>query len=63
LTTEALVEDMRFEFSLLPHWAKIARMAVVTEFQASAALLRWVDHDLQSRRHRASGTLRRGGRA
>ncbi len=43
MTADALAEDMRFEFGMLTRWARIARMAVVTDLQAFAALLRWVD--------------------
>lgn len=43
ITANALAEDMKFEFSLLTQWAKIARMAVVTDLQAFSALLKWID--------------------
>ncbi|WP_299821031.1 STAS/SEC14 domain-containing protein [uncultured Jannaschia sp.] len=43
ITADAMAADMRFEFGLLPQWAKIARMAVVTDLQAFEALMRWVD--------------------
>lgn len=43
ITADALAEDMKFEFGLLTQWAKIARMAVVTDLQAFSALLKWID--------------------
>jgi hypothetical protein len=43
ITADAMAADMRFEFGLLPQWAKVAKMAVVTDLQAFEALMRWVD--------------------
>lgn len=43
ITADAIAEDLRFEFRLLAQWAKIAKMAVVTDLQALAAVLNWVD--------------------
>lgn len=43
ITADALTEDMKFEFGLLAQWSKIAKMAMVTDLQAFAALLKWVD--------------------
>lgn len=43
LTADAMAEDMKFEFGLLPQWAKIAKMAIVTDLQAFSALFRWID--------------------
>lgn len=43
LTAEALAEDMKFEFGLLTQWSKIAKMALVTDLQAFAAIARWID--------------------
>lgn len=43
LTADAMAEDMKFEFGLLTQWAKIAKMAFVTDLQAFAALLKWID--------------------
>ncbi|WP_415184190.1 STAS/SEC14 domain-containing protein [Phaeovulum sp.] len=43
ITAGALAEDMKFEFGLLAQWSKIAKMAMVTDLQVFAALLKWVD--------------------
>jgi hypothetical protein len=43
LTADALAEDEKFEFGMMTQWAKIARMAIVTDLQALTALLKWVD--------------------
>lgn len=43
VTADAMAEDMKFELGLLPYWSRIARMAVVTDLQAFAALLKWID--------------------
>lgn len=43
MSADAIAEDAKFEFGLLPEWSKIARMAVVTDLQAFAALLKWID--------------------
>lgn len=43
MTADAIAEDMKFEFGLLSQWAKIAKMAVVTDLQAFSALLKWMD--------------------
>lgn len=43
ITADAIIEDLRYEFSMLPKWAQIARMAVVSDKQAFAALVRWID--------------------
>lgn len=42
MTGDAIVEDLRYEFSLLPKWSKIARLALVTDKQAFSAILRWI---------------------
>jgi len=43
ITGDALIADARFEFSMLPQWSKVARVAVVTDKQAFEALLNWFD--------------------
>ncbi len=43
ITADAMAEDARFEFGMLAEWSKIARMALVTDVQAFAALLKWID--------------------
>ncbi len=43
MTADALAEDAKFEFSLLPHAAKLAKVAVVTDKQLFEALFRWMD--------------------
>lgn len=43
ITADAIAEDMKFEFGLLAQWAKIAKMAMVTDLQAFAAVLKWID--------------------
>jgi hypothetical protein len=43
ITATAMAEDIKFEFGLLAQWAKIAKMAVVTDLQAISALLKWID--------------------
>lgn len=43
MTGDALIADARFEFSMLPQWSKVARVAVVTDKQAFEALLNWFD--------------------
>ncbi len=43
INADALAEDMKFEFGLLTRWAKIAKMAMVTDLQAVSALLKWID--------------------
>ncbi|MFX0546520.1 STAS/SEC14 domain-containing protein [Roseovarius sp. S1116L3] len=40
---DALIADARFEFSILPQWSKVARVAEVTDKQAFQALLNWFD--------------------
>lgn len=42
ITADALAADMKFEFGLLAHWSKIAKMAMVTDLQAFSALLQWI---------------------
>ncbi|MCL3882557.1 STAS/SEC14 domain-containing protein [Marivita sp. GX14005] len=42
-TADAIAEDMKFEFGQLPQWAKIAKLAMVTDLQAFSALLKWID--------------------
>ncbi|SMC95526.1 STAS/SEC14 domain-containing protein [Primorskyibacter flagellatus] len=43
ITADAMAEDAKFEFGMLAQWSKIAKMAVVTDLQAAAALLKWMD--------------------
>ena len=43
ITGDALIADARFEFSLLPQWSKVEKIAVVTDKQAFEALLSWFD--------------------
>ncbi|WP_299818937.1 STAS/SEC14 domain-containing protein [uncultured Jannaschia sp.] len=43
ITADAMAADARFEFGLMTKWAKIARMAVVSDLQAFAAILRGAD--------------------
>lgn len=43
ITADAIAEDMKFEFGLLAEWSKIAKMAMVTDLQAFAAVLKWID--------------------
>lgn len=43
MTAGAIAEDARFEFGMLAQWSKIAKMAFVTDLQAFAALLKWID--------------------
>jgi hypothetical protein len=43
ITGDAIAEDARFELGLMNKWAKVAKMAIVSDLQAVAALLRWVD--------------------
>ncbi len=43
ITGDALIADARFEFSLLPQWSKVRKVAVVTDKQAFEALLSWFD--------------------
>ena len=43
ITGDALIQDARFEFSMLPQWSKVQRVAVVTDKQAFEALLNWFD--------------------
>ncbi|MFX0542170.1 STAS/SEC14 domain-containing protein [Roseovarius sp. S4756] len=43
ITADAIAEDMKFEFGLLAQWSKVARMALVSDLQAFAALMKWVD--------------------
>lgn len=43
VTADAMAEDAKFEFGLMAQWSKIAKMAIVTDLQAIAALLKWVD--------------------
>lgn len=43
ITAAAIAEDMKFEFGLMTQWSKLARMAIVTDMQAFAAVLKWVD--------------------
>lgn len=43
LTADAITEDSKFEFAMMTHWAKIARMAVVSDLQALSALMKWID--------------------
>ncbi|WP_324754312.1 STAS/SEC14 domain-containing protein [Roseovarius sp. Pro17] len=43
ITADAIAEDMKFEFGLLAQWSKIAKMALVTDLQAFAAILKWID--------------------
>lgn len=57
LTADAMAEDAKFELGLLPQWAKIAKMAIVTDLQALAALLKWVDPILPMIDMKAFGSL------
>lgn len=43
ITADAIAEDVKFEFGMLAQWSKIARMALVTDLQAFAALMKWSD--------------------
>lgn len=43
ITADAIAEDAKFEFGMLAEWSKVARMALVTDLQAFAALLKWID--------------------
>lgn len=43
MTANAMAEDAKFEFGMLAKWSKIAKMAVVTDLQAFAAVLKWID--------------------
>lgn len=43
MTANAMVEDAKFEFGMLAQWSKIAKMAIVTDIQAFAAVLKWID--------------------
>ncbi|HEY9040109.1 MAG TPA: STAS/SEC14 domain-containing protein [Roseovarius sp.] len=43
MTADALAEDAKFEFGMLAEWSKVAKMALVTDLQAFAALLKWID--------------------
>ena len=43
MTADAMVADARFEFGMLTQWARIAKMAMVTDLQAFAAIMRWID--------------------
>ncbi len=43
ITADAMAEDAKFEFGMLAEWSKIAKMALVTDLQAFAALLKWID--------------------
>jgi hypothetical protein len=41
MAADAMAADARFEIRMLAHWSKIAKMAVVTDLQALAAVLKW----------------------
>lgn len=56
LTGDAMAEDAKFEFSMMAQWAKIAKMAVVSDLQAVAALLKWIDPILPMIDMRAFGS-------
>lgn len=43
VTGDALIAETKFEMSMLPQWANVARVAVVTDKQAFEALLSWFD--------------------
>ncbi|WP_099827414.1 STAS/SEC14 domain-containing protein [Oceaniglobus indicus] len=43
ITADALAEDAKFEFGMLARWSKVAKMALVTDLQAFAAVLKWMD--------------------
>jgi len=43
MTADALAEDARFEFGMLPYWSKVRKVALVTDKQAFEAILRWID--------------------
>lgn len=43
ITADAMVEDAKFEFGMLAQWSKIAKMALVTDLQAFAAVMKWID--------------------
>lgn len=43
LTADAMVEDAKFEFGMLAHWSKIAKLALVTDLQAFAAVMKWIN--------------------
>lgn len=43
MTANAMAEDAKFEFGLLTQWTKIAKMALVTDLEAFAAVMKWID--------------------
>ena len=43
MTGDAMAEDAKFEFGMLAQWSKIAKMALVSDLQAFAAILKWID--------------------
>lgn len=43
LTADAMAEDAKFEFGMMAQWSKIAKMAIVSDLQALAALTKWID--------------------
>lgn len=43
ITAGAMAEDARFELAQLARWSKIAKLAVVSDLQAFAALMKWID--------------------
>ncbi len=43
MTANAMAEEAKFEFGMLAQWSKIAKMALVTDLQALAAVMKWID--------------------
>lgn len=43
ITADALAEDAKFEFGMLPQWSRITKLAIVTDLQAFTAIMRWIN--------------------
>ncbi|MEB8388286.1 STAS/SEC14 domain-containing protein [Rhodobacteraceae bacterium KMM 6894] len=43
ITGDAMAEDAKFEFGHLMQWSKLAKMAIVTDLQAIAAMMQWIN--------------------
>lgn len=43
ITADAMAEDARFEMEQFARWSNIAKMAMVSDLQAFAALMKWID--------------------
>lgn len=56
ISADAIAEDMRFEFGLLTKWNKIARVAVVSDLEAFAAIIRWTNPIVPMTEMRAFGS-------